>query len=52
MIKIEQLTKLYQQNEKELAKSWQKEKQMSEEIERLTEMAAYKSEWEELNKDY
>lgn len=50
--KIEELSRLYQEKEKEVAARGEKERALQEEIEKLTEMAAYKTEWQELKWTY
>jgi hypothetical protein len=44
------LSRLYQEKEKEVIMRDEKEKEMHEEIERLGEMAAFKNDWQELNR--
>ena len=52
LIQIEELTKLYQEKETELAQRSEQEKKLKEEIDKLSDMTEYKISYTELKRDY
>jgi peptidoglycan hydrolase CwlO-like protein len=46
------LTRLYQENERELLARDENEKKLKEEIERLSELETYKKDWQELSYEF
>ena len=51
-MQIEELTKLYQEKEKELSQRSEHERRLQEEIQRLSDLTEYKKSYTELKRDY